>query len=138
MIAGAMETLTEPLVVRMARFAATVMLFGGASVFVAGIPLTGTAMELPLARRLGVLLFQLGGMFVVGAVASLYLSRRRDLPLPNERPAPSGGERPPLGGWLMVLAIALVALPVWLVLNLQPFLAEWQRVISFLSTSGWF
>jgi hypothetical protein len=131
-----MEMLTERLVIRMARFAATVMLFGGASVFVAGIPLIGTAMELPLARRLGVLLFQLGGMFVVGSVASLYLSRWRDLPLPNERTAPSGAERPPLGGWLMLLAIALVALPVWLFLNLQPFLTEWRRVLSLLTTSG--
>lgn len=40
-----------------------------------------------------------------------------------------------LGGWLIALAIALVGLPVWLVLRLLPFLAEWRRVDDVLAAS---
>ena len=38
--------------------------------------------------------------------------------------------------WLIAPAIVLAALPVWLVLRLQPFLAEWKRAIDVLAASN--
>jgi hypothetical protein len=52
---------------------------------------------------------------------------------PNER-VNSEVVRSELGGWLIVLAIVLLALPVYLTIRLQPFLAEWGRVADFLGT----
>jgi hypothetical protein len=116
------------------RSVATAMVFAGVSVLVAGVPLFGMFPEAPVARTIAGFLFQLSGLFVVSGATAMYLSRARAPGLPNERATTSDAERPRVGGWLIVMAIVLVTLPVWLLLRLQPFLAEWSRVADVLST----
>ena len=116
------------------RTVATVMLLAGAAVFIAGLASTGLATGSAAVRMIAVILFQIGGLFVVGGAAAIYLSRPHGLlSLPNERTEIPEVQRPQIGGWLIVLAVALVALPVWLVLRLMPFLAEWRRVYDLLA-----
>jgi hypothetical protein len=131
-----MEKLTDRLTAWVLRLVATAMLFAGVSVLVAGLASSGMLTGSPLAKAIASSLFQLGGVFVVAGAGAIYLSRPRGFLLPNEREGTSDAGQPPLGGWLIALAIALVALPVWLVLRLLPFLAEWRRVVDFLAASG--
>lgn len=131
-----METLSDRLTAWLLRLVATAMLFAGASVLVAGVPLFGMLTGSNVARTIAGVLFQLGGVLVVAGGTAIYLSRPRGLLLPNERAPIADAERPAVGGWLIALAVLLVALPVSLVLRLQPFLAEWRRLADFLATSG--
>jgi len=117
------------------RSVATAMLLAGVSVLVAGVPLLGMLPESPVARAIAGILFQLSGVFVVSGATAMYLSRPRAPWRPNERATTSDADRLGIGGWLIALAIVLVALPVWLLLRLQPFLAEWSRVVDFLAAS---
>jgi hypothetical protein len=132
-----MQKLTDRLITWLVRAFATVMLFAGVSMLLAGVPSYGIGMlsESPVARTIANIFLQIGGVFVAGGGAALYLSRQRGLLLPNERAAVSDADRPAIGDWLIALAIFLVALPVWMVLRLQPFLAEWRTVLGFLGTS---
>jgi hypothetical protein len=117
------------------RSAATVLLIAGMSVLVVGMAagmLTGS----PVAETIATILFQIGVAFVVAAAGALYLSRTVGMRLPNERVTIAEAGRPAIGGWLIALAITLCAAPVWLVIRLLPFLAEWRRVADFLATSG--
>ena len=67
----------------------------------------------------------------------MYLARAGGALLPNERAAPlAGPARTPLGGWLILFAIALVALPLVLIILMQPFLTECVRVIRLLTEAG--
>ena len=111
------------------------MLFAGVSVLVACIPLFSMLSESPVPRAIGAILLQIGGAFVIAGAAAQYLSRPRRLVMPNERVTISENQRPPVGGWLLVLCITFVAAPLWLVVYLQPFLMEWRRVIDFLAAS---
>jgi hypothetical protein len=131
-----METLIGRLAEWLLRSIATVMVFAGTAVFVAGVASSALPTQSPEAGTIAGILFQIGGLFVVAGAAAIYLSRPRGLlSLPNEREEVSAGERPEVGGWLIVLAVALVGLPVWVVLRLLPFLAEWRRVVSFIAES---
>jgi hypothetical protein len=112
------------------------MLIMGVSVLVAIVPLLGMLADAPVARTIAGILLQLSGVCVVGGGAALYLTLSPRLLLPNERATIADTGRPKLGGWLIALAIVLAVLPVWLVLRLLPFLAEWRQVIDFLATSG--
>lgn len=129
------DRLTDRVTAWTIRSVALAMLFAGGAILVAGVPLIGRLGESPVVRSLAGIVLQLGGVLAAAGAAALYLSRPHGLTLPNERAA-SGGGRPAVGGWLIALAVVLVALPVWLVLRLQPFLAEWRRVIAFLATPG--
>jgi len=130
-----MDTLTDRLTMWAFRSVATAMLFAGVSALVAGVPLLGMLPESPVARSIAGILFQLSGVFVVSGATAIYLARPRAQWLPNERAATPDAGRPGVGGWLIALAIVLAALPVWLMLRLQPFLAEWRRVVDFLAAS---
>ena len=130
-----MDRLTDRLTLWALRSVATMMLLGGVSALVAGAPLYGMLPESPVARAIAGILFQLSGVFVVCGAAAMYLSRAGAPWLPNERATTTDADRPDIGGLLIALAIVLVALPVWLLLRLQPFLAEWSRVIDFLAAS---
>ena len=130
-----MDKLTDRLTMWALRSVATAILFAGVSVLVAGVPLFGLLPEFPVARAIAAVLFQISGVFVVSGATAMYLSRPRALSLPNERATTSDAERPGVGGWLIALAIVLVALPVWLLIRLQPFLTEWSRVVDVLSAS---
>jgi len=131
-----MEKLSDRLIAWLLRAVAAVMLLAGVSVLVAGGAASGMPTGSPAVRTIAGIVLQLGLVFVVAGAAAIYLSRPRGLLLPNERATTSEAGRPAIGGWLMALAVALVALPVWLVLRLLPFLAEWPRVIEFLASSG--
>jgi hypothetical protein len=131
-----METRTDRLTAWVLRSVATLMLLAGVSVLVAGMAAMAMSTESPVVRTIAGIIFQLGLVCVVAGAAAIYLSRPRGLLLPNERTTTTEAARPAVGGWLIALAIGLVALPVWLVLRLLPFLAEWRRVIDFLATSG--
>jgi hypothetical protein len=130
-----MDNLTDRLTMWALRSVATAILFAGVSVLVAGVPLFGMLPEFPVARAIAAVLFQISALFVVSGATAMYLSRPRARWLPNERATTSDAERPGVGGWLIALAIVLVALPVWLLLRLQPFLTEWSRVVDVLSAS---
>jgi hypothetical protein len=130
-----MDKLTDRLTMWALRSVATAILLAGVSVLVAGVPLFGMLPEFPVARAIAAVLFQISGMFVLSGATAMYLSRPRARWLPNERATTSDAERPGVGGWLIALAIVLVALPVWLLLRLQPFLTEWSRVVDVLSAS---
>ena len=127
-----MTSIFDRFVAWAARLVATALLVAGVSMLVAGVPLIGMATGFPIASTIARFLLELSALFIVAGATVIYLSRRRGLLFPNESIA--GGERPEIGGWLIVLAIVLVALPVFLTLQLQPFLAEWARVASFLET----
>ena len=133
-----MEQLTNRLGEWLLRAIAMVALLAGVSVLVAATVSSGVPIGSAALTRIGGILLQIGGVFVVAGGAAMYLSRPRGLvSLPNERAEISEGERPQIGGWLITLAIALVGLPVWLVLRLLPFLAEWRRVVDLLAATRW-
>jgi hypothetical protein len=132
-----MRNVTDRLGEWLLRSIAAAMLFAGAAVIVAGMASSALLAGSAVASTIAGILLQIGGLFVVAGAAAIYLSRPRGLlSLPNERAETFGAERPEVGGWLIALAVALVGLPVWLVLRLLPFLAEWRRVASFLAASG--
>jgi hypothetical protein len=93
--------------------------------------------EVPVVRTIAAFFIQMAVVFIVAGGAAAYLSRLRGPLMPNERPVTSNVPRPPLGGWLMALAVALVALPVWLITRLQPLFEGWAQVIDYLATWDW-
>jgi hypothetical protein len=103
----------------------------------AAVPAAGMLTEVALVRTIAALFVQIAAVFIVAGGAAAYLSRLRGPLMPNERPVTSDVSRPPLGGWLMALAVALVALPVWLLTRLQPFFEGWVQAIDYLATWDW-
>jgi hypothetical protein len=110
------------------------MLFFGVSLLMAGVPVLRMLTESELAIAIAAFFLQIAIVFIVAGAAGMYLSRSRGPLLPNEHPSPSNAARPTLGSWLIPLALALVALPVWLTIRLQSFLAEWGRVVDYVAT----
>ena len=131
-----MDRLTDRFVMWALRSVAGIMLLAGVSALVAGIPMYGMISESPVARAIAGVVFQLSGVFMISGAAAMYLSRAGGPRLPNERLTTADADRPDVGGLLIGLAIVLVALPVWLLLILQPFLAEWSVVARLLAASG--
>jgi hypothetical protein len=117
------------------RAIASATTFAGVSVLVAAIPTFGLLPDAPAVQAIALILLQLSGVFLVAGLASAFLARRRGWQFPNERATGSGASRPGIGGWVIALAIALIALPAWLLFRLQPFLAEWKRVFDLLVAS---
>ena len=128
-----MSTLTDRFAAGILRSAAIAMLFAGISMLVAGVPLSSVLAGSAMTREISGILLQISGVFVIAGAASLYLSSPRAVRLPNEHMATSDAERPEVAGWLIALAVALVALPAFLALRLRPFLAEWRRVVDVLA-----
>lgn len=112
------------------RSAATLTLFAGLSALVAGLAAFGVLRADSSAHPIVWIVFQIAVLFVVGGASTLYLSRTSRAILPNEGQLLSEGAQSRIGGWLFLLAIALVALPVSMVLRLRPFLAEWRHVLA--------
>ena len=119
----------------MFRMFARAMLLAGVSGLLASVVALGTVATSPVLKTISSLLLAASAVFAAGGATAVYLSRPRGFLLPNERPEISATTRPPLGGWLILLAIALVALPVWTVLRLRPFLAEWRQTVDLLADS---
>ena len=128
------DTLIDRLTLWVLRSFAAGMLFFGVSLLMAGVPVVGVLAGSELAMAIAGIFLQIAIVFIVAGAAGMYLSRSRRLLLPNEHPSTSEGARPTLGGWLIALAAALIALPVWLVVRLQSFFAEWRRVVDYLAT----
>ena len=129
-----MERLDDRFTLWVLRSIATAMLFFGASVIMVGMPAAGMLTGSSVTRTIAAMVLGLGCLFVAAGAAAIYLSRSHGLVLPNERAAASSVRRPAIGGWLIALAATLVIIPVWLVIRLQPFLAEWDRVVDLLAT----
>jgi hypothetical protein len=128
------DTLIDRLTLWVLRSFAAAMLFFGVSLLMAGVPVVGMLAGSELAMAIARIFLQIAIVFIVAGAAGMYLSRSRRPMLPNEHPSTLEGARPTLGGWLIALAVALIALPVWLVVRLQSFLAEWGRVVDYLAT----
>ena len=129
-----MEGLTDRLTLWLLRSIAIGMLLFGTSMLMAGVPVAGMLAGSAVAMEIAGIVLQIGIVFIASGAAATYLSRARGPLLPNERAATSSGERPALAGWLIALATTLVALPAWLVIQLQGFFAEWSEVVDYLST----
>ena len=118
------------------RAVATAMLFAGVSLLVASVSSLVILSQLPAARTIAGIVVLIGVALAVSGAAARYLSHPRGLLLANERAAIGNAEPPALDGWLIALAITLLALPVWLVVSLRSFLAEWVLVARLLAAPG--
>jgi len=131
-----MDTVPERLIGWVLRATARGLLFAGFAALLAGVFLFGTMSDSSVLRAIASILMQVAGVFIVaGAAATFWSGSRRSL-LPNEQLTTTADQRTAVGGWLMVLCVTLVAAPAWLLLRMQPFLAEWRRVIELMSASG--
>ena len=127
-----MDALSDRIVAWALRITATALVFAGVALFVAGIPLLQAASG--ALRPILIVVLQIGGAFVLcglGAIAAARLPRPR---FPDGAGATTS-DRAGLTGWRLALAAALVAVPVWMVVTLQPFLSEWRVVAGFLASS---
>jgi len=119
-----MDALSDRIVAWTIRVASAALVFAGVALFVAGIPLLQAASDAP--RDILIVVLQIGGAFIVCGLGAIAAAR---LPPPR---VPDGAE---LAGWRLALAAALVAVPAWLVVTLQPFLSEWRVVARLLASS---
>jgi hypothetical protein len=129
-----MERLSDRFTLWGLRSIATAVLFAGVSMLLAAVPAGSMLTEYAVVRTIAGIFLQIAVVFIVLGAAASYLSRPRGSKLPNERQATPEVTRPALGGWLIGLAIALVALPTWLVIRLQTFFEEWARALGFIAT----
>jgi hypothetical protein len=118
------------------RLVATVMLFAGLAALAAGGFLFGLPAGIPVLKMIVGVIIEIAGVFAIAGGIAIFLSRSRRQLLPNEQMTASGDERPAVGGWLIVLALALVALPIGLVLSAQKFLSGWSELTGFLDAAG--
>ena len=130
-----MDTLTERAVTWLLRSTAGAMLFAGTAIFIAAVPVYGFVTDVPLLQAVGAILLQIGGALLAAGTVARVLLRQRGR-LPNERITTTDERRPPVGGWLTALIFTLTAAPVWLVIRLLPFLAEWRQVIDLVAAEG--
>ena len=126
-----METVPERLVAWVLRSTAGLILFAGGAILVAAVPLFTFMTESPLLRAIATILLQLGGALLAGGIAAKVFLRRGPL-LANERVS-AADHRPPLSSLLFACGLTFIAAPLWLVLEVRPFLAEWRQVIDLLS-----
>jgi len=124
----------ERLVAWLLRSVATACLMAGVAMLVAAVPAWPMAAGTEDPRAIVVVLMQMGGLLLAGGIATKYLLRGGAPVLPNERVTIPEDQRPPLGGELAVLALVLIAAPLWLVVQLQPFLAEWRFVWGYVAS----
>ena len=106
------------------RAASMAVLFAGLAFFVAGIPVFSATSG--AARDILVVVLQIGGAWVLLGMAAAFTTRRRSL------------ARPPGSVVALAFIVTLVAVPVWLVWRLQPFLSEWRVVADLASSSHFF
>ena len=128
-------TVAEVIIGWFLRAIARAMLFGGVAMLLAGIPAFGM-LSSDVPRAIAGVLLQVAVVFLLGGVAAAYLSHAGRALLPNERVTTAANQRPAVDGWLMAFGAALAAAPVWLLVTMLPFLAEWRRVIELASAPG--
>ena len=130
-----MDSRTERLVAWLLRSVAGAMIFAGSSALVAAVPLFIFGSMAGELHSIGGIVIQIAAVLVTGGIAARYFLGARTPILPGERATAAGGERAG-DSWLTALGVFLMALPVLLLVLLQPFLAEWNAVIRLLSESG--
>jgi hypothetical protein len=129
-----MDGLGARLVAWALRLASTALICAGIAFFAAGIPLFSATSG--AARDILVIVLQIGAAFVLFGLAAIGAARLPP-PSPETHAADvTGGTR--LGGWVLLLTVALVAVPIWLLVRLQPFLSEWRVVAGLLASSELF
>jgi len=135
-ITGSVDTLIERSIAWLLRSISTAILFAGGALLVAGLPLFALMPgDSPLLQTIGSTLLQLGGLLTVSAGAARYLLGPRGPMPPNEQVTIEEARRPKVAGWLLALAVTLIAGPLLLAFRLQPFLAEWGRVVALIRAS---
>ena len=73
-----------------------------------------------------------GVTWLATGLATVLVSTRSVPALEGAWQAPPGDGRTPLGGWLWLLAAALVLLPLWMIGRLVPLIALWLDMLAFL------
>jgi len=116
-----MEGLGAGIVAWSLRLASTALVCAGFAFFVAGIPVFSATSG--TARDILVVVFQIGGAWVLLGIAAAFMTRRRTV------------TSAPGGVWALAFGVTLLAVPAWLVWRLQPFLSEW-RVVAELAASS--
>lgn len=118
------------------RSCATLMVMAGVSAVAAGLASLPILSEESSARPIVTIVYQMAAVSLLGGSAALYVLRTRRALFLNEGAATlSPGAQTALGGWLIVMAIALAGVPVWMLLSVRDFLAEWRGIIEVGATS---
>ena len=104
------------------RFSATLLALAGLAALAASMAALVWLDEDSASRPLVTIVVQTALVCLVGGVAAIYVSRTRRV-FPGDDAAP-----PTVGILESIVAAGLVALPVWMVRQLQPFLAGWREV----------
>lgn len=125
----------ERLSIWVLRIVATIMLFAGVAALVAGVFLFSLPTGIPVLKMIIRVIIEIALLFAIAGGVATFLSRSRRPLLPNEQTTASSDERPAVGGWLMLLAVALGALPIGLVLGAQQFLAGWSELTAYFNTA---
>jgi hypothetical protein len=119
-----MDGLGERIVSWALRTASTALVFAGVAFFLAGIPVfsaTSGAM-----RDILVVVLQIGGAWALLGLAAVFTTRRRSL------------ARAPGGLVAVAFILTVIAIPIWLLWRLQPFLSEWRVLADLASSSNFF
>ena len=133
-----MRTFVEGAAAWLTRTGGVLITLAGLSMLAPGAALLVLGTDSTLARSVSILVIECGLGFVIAGALVAYLARTgAALLLPNERATPvAGSARTPLGGWLILFAIALVAMPLVLGILMQPFVTECVRVVRLLTEAG--
>ena len=109
---------------RLIRFVATLLALAGLAALAASASALTLLSHNSAARPLVAIVVQTAIVCLVGGAAALYASRtRRHCPGDDAAPSAIG-----IVGW--IVAAGLVALPAWMVLRMQPFLASWRETVA--------
>ena len=117
-----MDGLRDRAVAWLLRFTATAAACAGGALFVAAIPVLPATSGAP--RDILMVVLQIGGALLLFCLPAARIARL------------TGGLRGGrLGIFRVIVGVALVIVPLWLVRALQPFLAEWRVVADLLGSS---
>jgi len=117
------------------RSLATLLVMAGVAACAAGVVSFRLLSTTASARPFAAIVFQMAAAALLGGVAASYFLRSSRVIFLNEGPPPSTGEQTEVGGWLVIMAIALAGLPVWMLLNVRDFLGEWRGILRAVAAS---
>lgn len=113
-----MDPLSGRVVAWLIRRAASLLVFAGGALFVAGIPAMSAVSG--GARDVLVVILEIAATWIVLGLTAVYVSRR-----PSTH----------AGAWRFALALVLGVVAAWLVFMAMPFLSEWRTLILFARSS---
>lgn len=117
------------------RSCATLMTMAGVAAVAAGLASLPILSAESSARPIVTIVYQIAAVSLLGGLGATYVLRTRRPWFMSESPEVSPGEEAPIGGWLVVMAVALAGLPVWMLLSVRGFLTEWRGIIEVGATS---